>query len=235
VVAAFGQILPKEILEIPQYGCLNVHPSLLPKYRGPSPIQYTILNGDKETGVTIIKMTEEVDAGDIVASARHEVGSMKITSEELEKELANLGAKLLIETIPKWLKREIKPIPQDDSKATQTKVLEKEDGKIDWEKPAEHIERQIRAFQPWPSAYAECKMKNAKGKMLKILKADVLKQTKDGPFGQPGKTFLAPDDKIAVQTGKDFLIIKELQLEGKRKISSAEFLRGHADFIGTIL
>ena len=230
IVAGYREILPKEILEIPKYGCLNVHPSLLPKYRGPSPIQYAILNGDEETGVTIIKMVEKVDIGGIIGSIKYEVGSRKITSKELEKELAELGAKLLMETIPKWVKGKIKPQPQDESRAIYTKVLKREDGKIDWKKSAEEIERQIRAFDPWPGSFTFFNSKN-----LKILKAGVLRQTEAGPFGLPGKTFLAPNGKIAVQAGKDYLIIEELQPEGKRKMTAEEFLRGHQDFIGVIL
>lgn len=228
IVAAYSQILPKKILEIPKYGCLNVHPSFLPKYRGASPIQYAILNGDTETGVTVMLMDEKMDHGPIISSSFFPIS--KIAYEELSKELANLGAELLVETLPKWAEGKIKPEPQDDSKATYTKILKKEDGRIDWKKSVEEIERQIRAFNPWPGTFALFD-----GKNFKILKAEVLKQTKNGPFGEPGKTFLAPDDKIAVQTGKDYLIIEKLQLEGKKSISSKEFLMGHQNFIGAVL
>jgi methionyl-tRNA formyltransferase len=235
VVAAYSQILPKEILDIPKYGSLNVHPSLLPKYRGSSPIQYAILNGDKETGVTIILLDEKIDHGDILAISNLKSQISNLTSGELSKELAGLGAELLVKAIPKWIKDEIKPRPQDDSKANYTKVFKKEDGKIDWKKSAEEIERQIRAFDPWPGAYTESRIKNQGLGKLKILKADILEQTKNGPFGPPGKTYLASNDKIAVQTGKDYLIIEELQPEGKRKMPAKEFLRGHLDFFGIIL
>jgi len=230
IVAAYGQILPKEILEIPKYGCLNVHPSLLPRWRGASPIQYTILNGDKETGVTIILMTEKVDEGDVIAISKFQITNPKITYPELLKESAHKGVNLLCETIPEWVNNEIKPKPQNGLRATYTKILKKEDGKIDWKKPAEYIERQIRTFCPWPGSF--CFLDE---KQIKILKADVLKQTKNGPFGVPGKTFLAPNDKIAVQTGKDFLVIEKLQLEGRKPMSSEEFLRGHLKFSGKIL
>ena len=230
IVAAFGQILAKEILKIPKYGCLNIHPSLLPRWRGASPIQYAILNGDKETGISIILMTEKLDEGDIIASSEFQITNSKITYPELSKELANLGTKLLLETIPKWLKNEVKPKSQNSSEATYTKALTKEDGKIDWKKPAEYIERKIRAFFPWPGGFCFWD-----GKQIKILKANVLKKTKECPLGLPGKTFLAPDDKIAVQTGKDFLLIEELQLEGRKPMSSKEFLRGQLKFIGNTL
>jgi len=235
VVAAYGKILPKEILEIPKYGCLNVHPSFLPKYRGPSPIQYTILNGDEETGVTIIKMTEKVDSGPIIASEKLKVESEKPTYEELYNKLAEKGANLLLEVIPKRIKGEIEPLPQNEAKATYTKILKREDGKIDWQKPAEHIERQIRAFSPEPGVFTGFKIKDLRFKILKILKAGVLEQTKNGPFGEPGKTFLAPDDKIAVNCGQGLLVIKKLQLAGGRPLIAADFLRGHRHIIGQTL
>ncbi len=235
IAAAYGQIISNDILDIPQYGSLNVHPSLLPKYRGSSPIQYTILNGEKETGVTIILMTEKLDQGKVISNFQFPISNEKITYPELSQKLAELGAKLLLETIPKWVNGEIEPKPQDDSRSTYIKILKKQDGKIDWKKPAECIERQIRAFQPWPGSFSELEISNQKSQKLKILKADVLKQTKNGPFGVPGKTYLAPDDKIAVQAGKDFLVIEKLQLEGKKPMSSEEFLRGHLKLIGLVL
>jgi len=230
IVAAYGQILPKDILEIPKYGCLNVHPSLLPRWRGPSPIQFAILNGDEETGVTIMKITEKMDAGPVLTNSKLPILNSSITYEELHNKLAKEGAKLLLETIPKWLKGEIKPAAQDESKVTFSKILTRKDGEIDWQKPAEEIERQVRAFSFWPGTSALLDAKN-----LKIIKTSVMEQTKNGPFGTPGKTFLAPDDKIAVQTGKGFLIIERLQLEGKNPVSTADFLKGYKDFIGKIL
>ncbi len=230
VIAAYTQIIPKEILEIPKYGCLNVHPSLLPKYRGPAPVQFTILNGDNAAGVTIILVDDKMDHGPIVAYKKVEIQDSKITLLKLKKILAEIGAKLLTETIPKWIDGKIEPRPQNEPQATYTKILEREDGKIDWQKPAEYIEKQIRAYDPWPGSFTMHKEKR-----IKILKADVLIQTKISPVGPPGKTFLAPNDKIAVQTGKDYLIIEMLQLEGKNPINSRDFLRGHRDFVGAIL
>lgn len=198
VVAAYGQILPKEILEIPKYGCLNVHPSLLPRWRGPSPIQYTILNGDKKTGITIILMDEKIDHGPIVAMSNAKCQMSNVTYKELHDKLAELGAKLLIETIPKWIKGEIKPKPQDESKATYTKILTREDRKIDWKKPIDYIERQVRALNPGPGTYTLYK-----GKILKILEAEI-------------------------QNNK--LIIKKVNLAGKKPMSFEDFLHGHQDF-----
>jgi len=200
IVAAYGQVLPKEILEIPKYGCLNVHPSLLPKYRGPSPIQTTILNGDKETGVTIILMDKKIDHGPIISNSKFKIQNSKFTYEELLKKLANLGAKLLIETIPKWINGEIKPKTQAESKATYTKILKKEDGKIDWKKSAEEIERQVRAFYPWPGSFTFIK-KNNKVIRVKILEAEVSKSNQ--------------------------LIIKKVQPEGKKPMGFEEFKRGY--------
>jgi len=167
IIAAYGKIIPKEILDIPKYGTLNVHPSLLPKYRGPSPIQSFILSGEKETGVTIMLTDEQMDHGPILAQQELEIRNLYY--KELEKELAKLGGKLLVETIPKWLKAEIKPQEQDHSKATFTKKITKEDGLTDLKnEPAEIIERKIRAFTPWPGVYFF-----VNGKRLIITKAEL--------------------------------------------------------------
>jgi len=230
IAAAYGAIVPKEILNIPKYSCLNLHPSLLPKYRGPSPIQATILNGDQKTGVTVIKMTEELDQGPILASLNFIIGNIKMNHQELEDELARLGAKLLINTIPKWTQGKIEPTKQIETKATYTELIKKEDGKINWASPAIEIERKIRAFDPWPGTFCQ-----ANGKYLKILKSFVLKETENGPFGSPGKVYLAPDDRIAIQCKPDYLIVEELQFEGKTKMRIEDFLKGNIDFIGTIL
>lgn len=165
IVAAYGQILPKEILEIPKYGCINVHPSLLPKYRGATPIQAAILNGDEETGVTIMLMDEQMDHGPILAQRKTTIGKNE-TAGQLHERLAILGAELLIDTIPDWAAGRIKLIQQDHKIATYTKILTRENGKINWHKSAEEIERQIRAFDPWPGTYTLHQEKR-----LKILKA----------------------------------------------------------------
>jgi methionyl-tRNA formyltransferase len=234
IIAAYGQIIPKEILEIPKYGCLNVHPSLLPKYRGSSPIQYAILNGDQETGVSIMLLDEKMDHGPILGNSKIQIPKSK-NYFELHDELAILGAKLLTEIIPKWLNNEIKPMPQDETKTTFSKIFKKEDGKINWTKSAQEIERQIRAFDPWPTSFAECGENKFDIKTIKIWRASVQEQTGVGPFGQPGKTYMATNEKIAVQTGKDFLIIEELQPESGKRMLAKDFLKGHSDFIGTIL
>lgn len=240
IVAAYGQIIPKEILDIPKFGFLNVHPSLLPKYRGSSPIQSAILNGDKKTGVTIILMDEKMDHGGIIFNFKLLISNKKITYPELQKELAEKGAKLLSETIPKWLKGVIKPKAQDESKITYTKILKKEDGKVDWRKSAEEIERQIRAFDPWPGSYTFWE-KSGKAVQIKILKARVLESPSSVKY-PVGKALVVPQNELGVQCGKgflsgagDFLVIEKLQMEGGKEMNSEEFLRGHPDFIGTIL
>ena len=167
-LAAYGQIIPKEILDIPKHGALNVHPSLLPKYRGASPVQSAILNGEAETGVTIMLMDEELDHGPIIAHTKYKMQDTRYTYEELHDKLAEVGGDLLAETIPKWIRGEIKPEPQDHSHATYTKRIKKEDGRIDWSKPAGYIERQVRALNPWPGAFTLWE-----GKRVKILKAHI--------------------------------------------------------------
>jgi methionyl-tRNA formyltransferase len=228
IVASFGRILPKEILELPKYGCLNLHPSLLPQYRGATPIQSAILDGCEKTGVSVILMDEKMDHGPIVAQKTLAIEKQE-TAVSLFSKLAELSADLILETIPKWLGNKIKAGQQDESRATFTKILTKEDGRIDWRRPAEEIERKIRAFNPWPGTYCL-----ANNKIFKILEAGVLIQTENGPFGPIGKTYLASNDKIAVLTGKDFLIIEKLQLAGKKETTVADFLKGHLDFVGTI-
>ncbi|MBI2507100.1 MAG: methionyl-tRNA formyltransferase [Candidatus Niyogibacteria bacterium] len=153
LVAAYGKIMPKEVLDLPEKGSLNVHPSLLPRYRGADPIRSAILAGDKKTGVTVMLMDEKMDHGPILKHETLNLKHKKYTYPELKKELAELGGKLLAETLPEWLAGEIKPKEQDHSKATYTKKITKEDGHINWSESAEIIERKIRALNPWPGTY----------------------------------------------------------------------------------
>ncbi len=227
IVAAYGKIIPKEYLEIPKYGFLNVHPSLLPKYRGPSPIQAAILNGDKETGVTIILMDEKIDHGPIIKTQKAKLKSQNY--EELEKELAELGTKLLIEILPKWIRGELKPKGQNHEAATFTKKFSWPDGKIDWSKSAEVLERQIRALNPEPGTWTEWD-----GKILKILDA-LLIPGKDDNL-KTGEIFLTGSKQAAIKCGFDTsLLPKIVQLEGKKQVDIKDFLNGHKDFIGSKL
>ncbi len=232
VVAAYGKILPEEILEIPKYGCLNVHPSLLPRWRGPSPIQSAILNGDTDSGVTIMKIAEKVDAGPVLIQRKLKLEGNE-TYDVLHDKLGEMGGDLLIEIIPEWITGKIDPQLQDESGATYTRILKKEDGKIDWGKSAEEIERQIRAFNLWPGSFTFWE-KSGKLIRIKILKARVLNRA-DSKTYPIGKTLVAGQNELCIQTGKGFLIIERLQLEGKKEIDSEDLLRGYPDFIGTIL
>ncbi len=232
VVAAYGKILPEEILEIPKYGCLNVHPSLLPRWRGPSPIQSAILNGDTDSGVTIMKIAEKVDAGPVLIQRKLKLEGNE-TYDVLHDKLGEMGSDLLIEIIPEWITGKIDPQLQDESGATYTRILKKEDGKIDWGKSAEEIERQIRAFNLWPGSFTFWE-KSGKLIRIKILKARVLNRA-DSKTYPIGKTLVAGQNELCIQTGKGFLIIERLQLEGKKEIDSEDLLRGYPDFIGTIL
>ncbi len=236
IVAAYGEIIPKSILDIPKHGCINVHPSLLPKYRGPSPIQTAIVNGDKETGVTLILLDEAVDHGPIIADCRLQIADF-IIAPELEKELATMGAELMIKTIPEWIAGEITPVPQDHTKATFTKMITKEDGHIDWEQSAEEIERHVRAMTPWPGSWTIWEQK--KKKMLLHLKRVSVK-TSPNPLLQGeerslGKVTELLGNAITVVCGQDMLAIHELQPEGKHIMSAQAFVNGHRSIIGSVL
>lgn len=231
VSAAFGIILPKEVLDAPKFGCLNIHPSLLPKYRGPSPIQAAILNGDAETGVTIIKMTEKVDAGPIIVNCKFKIENLKYTTPELSQILADLSAQLLIEILPGWLTDKIKPQPQNESQASYTKIIKKQDGQIDWQKSAKYIECQTRAFTPWPGAYTRIKNYELRIMNLKILEAEASNNNKNKNAGQ---IFLNENKELVVQAGEGTLIVKKLQTEGGKPMDAQDFLRGHRDVVDLI-
>lgn len=233
ISAAYGIILPKEILELPEFGCLNIHPSLLPKYRGPSPIQYAILNGDTETGVSIIKMTEKIDAGSIIKSSKLKVKSLKLTTPELSQELSIIGADLLLEILPDYLAGKITPQPQDKLLATHTKILKKQDGQINWKKSAQEIERQIRAFAPWPGSYSF--FTAAAGTPSKMIKIIGGRASQKNSHYQPGQVFLTNNRELAAQCGQGHLIIDALQLEGGKPLSASAFLDGHQYFFNQTL
>lgn len=225
IVAAYGTIIPKTILEIPKYGFINVHPSLLPKYRGPSPIQTALLNGDKETGASIMVLDEEVDHGPILISQKSKVES-RMTMPELEKELAIMSAELLIKTIPAWTEGKIQATPQDHSKATFTKMLTRDDGKIDWLKNAEEIERHIRAYTPWPSAWTMFHEQR-----LRILAATVLNTSTPHVPG----TVTKHNNGFLIACGNRVLAPTLVQLEGKTPMGAEDFLRGHHKILGAQL
>ncbi len=232
IVAAYGQIIPKEILDIPKHGCLNIHPSLLPKYRGASPIQSAILNGEKITGVTIILMDEKMDHGQIV-SQRSIALEEKERAKNLHGKLADLSTNLLLETLSNLERGLTKLAPQDHNQATFTKTLTKAEGVINWKKPADMIEREIRAFEYWPGSFTFWTKLNTPLR-LKITKAEALKAMKGIDF-RIGQVFVVLKGGIGVQCGEDFLAIERLQLEGKEEMAAEEFLRGHPSFVGAIL
>lgn len=217
IVAAYGQIIPKALLELPPLGCVNVHASLLPRLRGASPIQRAILDGEEETGVTIMQMDEGLDTGDMLAKIITSVGNKNY--EELHDQLALIGADLLVEVLPFIETRRLVPSPQNEEDATYAGLITKQDGKIDFTKSAEQIERQIRAFDPWPGAYC------AYGdQTLKIWKAQVL----DGAGGgTPGRILAVSDDGIDIACGSGILRAEQIQLPGKKRVAVKDFLRGN--------
>lgn len=218
VVIAFGQILPKEILEMTPYGCINVHASLLPKYRGAAPIQWAIINGESISGVTTMQMDEGLDTGDMLEKVEVPLGE-KITGGELHDLLAEAGAKLCVQTLEKLEKGELKPEKQGETPTAYARMLDKKLGNIDWTRPAVEIERLIRGLNPWPSAYTTWNEK-----MMKIWDADVVDEEKTA---EPGTIIEVTKQTFSVQTGEGALRINELQIPGKKKMSADAFLRGY--------
>ena len=218
VVIAFGQILSKEILELPKYGCINVHASLLPKYRGAAPIQWAVINGDKKSGVTTMYMAEGLDTGDIIDTSEI-VLDEKETGGSLFDKLADLGGKLILNTLDKLETGTATRTRQDDARSTYAGKITKELGKIDFTKSAAEIERVRRGLNPWPSAFTYMD-----DKMLKIWNADVLEETVEedpGTITEVNKKF------IKVATGEGYLLLKEIQLEGKKRMNVTSFLNGY--------
>ncbi len=230
VVAAFGQILPPEVLSLPTYGSLNVHASLLPRWRGASPITAAILAGDRQTGVTIMEMDEGLDTGSIVTQRAIQIGDDE-TAGELSDRLAVLGGQALTDVLPLWLARGIEPAPQDESLATTTGLLKKSDGRLDWSRPAEELARQVRAFTPWPGAFTTWE-----GKQLKVLRAHPLDMRVDLA---PGTTFTGVPgeaaETLASATSEAALALDVIQLEGKRALPAAEVLHGHPALAHAVL
>jgi len=217
VVAAFGQILSKEILTMPKYGCVNIHASLLPKYRGAAPIQWAVINGEKESGVTIQQMGEGVDTGDILL--KRAVGlEPEETGESLYDKLSKLGAELIVEVLPKIEAGEIIPEKQDEALSTHVGKITKAMGLIDWNKSAKELERLVRGLNSWPSAYTLFR-----GKTLKIWKAEVINEEKDG---MPGSISGVTKTSVIVNTGEKKLALKVVQLEGKKRMEVKDFLLG---------
>lgn len=218
VVVAFGQILPPKLLRIPSYGCINLHASLLPNYRGAAPINWALINGETRTGVTTILMNEWMDAGDILLQRETDIAP-EDDALTLSHHLSILGAKLLFETISQLKRGLLHPLPQDHSKASYAPLLKKEDGHIDWKKEAKIIHHQIRGTFPWPGGFTTWE-----NKFLKIFKSKVIDEEMKE---QPGTVSQVSLEGIKVATGKGYLVLTELQLQDRKKMSAAEFIRGH--------
>ncbi|MCK4402429.1 MAG: methionyl-tRNA formyltransferase, partial [Dehalococcoidia bacterium] len=217
VVAAFGQILPQKVLSLPKFGCLNIHPSLLPQYRGPSPVATSLLCGDLLTGVTIILMDEGLDSGPILAQEKVDIAATGTTGS-LTAKLAHVGAGLLMDTLPKWLKGELEPQPQGESQATYSRLITSKDGEIDWHLPAVELWQRVRAFNPWPGCYTWWQ-----GKRLKIHSAAPVSRLARGEVGKV--IALRQPPKVGVVTGDGILGLCQVQLEGRQEMSIADFVR----------
>jgi methionyl-tRNA formyltransferase len=215
IVAAFGQILKKQVLELTKYGCLNVHASLLPRWRGAAPINAAIYHGDKETGITIMKMDKGLDTGIIISQRTTPILDVD-DAGTLSERLADIGGELLIDTLPRYISGEITPIPQDDSKATYAPMLKKEDGNLDFNQTAEQIARKIRAYYPWPGVFMTWE-----DKTLKIHKA----HASDSKTGEPGRT-IKYGNLPGILTANGILILDEVQPAGKKRMSGQMFLNG---------
>jgi len=215
VVMAYGQIFPRDVLEIPRIACLNLHASLLPRWRGAAPIQAAIAAGDRETGITVMYMDEGLDTGDILLQRKIDILRAEIGGS-LPARLAKLAPNALLDSLRLLAEGNAPRIPQDNILATYASKLKREDGRIDWSEPAEAIERKVRAFNPWPGAFIKLG-----GRNLKIFSASIVDLR-----GKPGE-ILRSEKELVIAAGKDALSLGEVQLEGKRQMSAAEFLRGH--------
>ncbi len=216
VVTAYGKILPKDVLEVPARGCVNVHASLLPRFRGAAPIQWAIAHGDAETGVTLMCMDEGLDTGPMLAMKRLPIGP-EDTSTTLHEKLSRLGGDLLRESLPAYLRGELKPVPQPSEGMVLAPIIQKEDGLLDFTRPAVELERRVRAFTPWPGAFT-----GLSGARLKV------HRTKTGSGrGTPGTVLAAGPGGIEVACSEGSLVLLDIQPEGKRVMSAAEFLSGH--------
>ena len=221
VVAAYGQILPKAILSLPRLGCLNIHASLLPRHRGASPVQASILEGDSETGITIMQMDEGLDTGDILFKVATPIGADE-TARDLHDRLAQLAPNALLECLDLFERGAVAREKQNDSLATYAPKLTHQDGEIAWDEPAEEIERRVRAMAPWPGAYTYLPMGGARV-VLKVHRTQIW----DGFDGPPGTVATADDRGIRVAAGTGGISLTEIQVAGGKRLTAADFLRGH--------
>jgi methionyl-tRNA formyltransferase len=227
VVAAFARILPLDILNIPRYDCVNIHSSLLPRYRGAAPVAAAILAGDEFTGVSIMLMDQGLDTGPVLAQTQIPIADSDTTGS-LTSKLSQVAASFITEILPRWVKGELKARPQNEEGASYTGVISRQSGEIDWGLPTLELWRRVRAYLPWPGAYTRWH-----GKRLKILEASPLAA---GSGARPGQV-VAPSGQVAfsIATGDGLLEVKQLQLEGRKAMPGADFLRGQSDFMGAVL
>lgn len=225
VVAAFGQILSEEILNLPRFGCINIHASLLPKYRGAAPIQWAIIAGEKQSGVTIMQMDKGLDTGDMLYTKEVEITAEE-TGESLHDKLMQAGAEAIVEALPLLEAGKLTPVKQEDTKSCYAKMLNKSMGQIDWNKSADEIDRLIRGLTPWPSAYTYLN-----GRQFKIFKA----VPTEGAVAKPGTITDKGKTSVTVQTGQGALRLESVQLEGKKRMSVHDFLLGYAINTGDVL
>ena len=225
VVVAYGLFLPADTLAVPPLGALNIHPSLLPKHRGPSPVATAILQGDETTGVTLMQLDEGMDSGPVIAQRETPIGADE-TAETLTERLFHIGAELLTDTLPWWRTGEIAPMPQVESHATITSLLKREDGAIDWTRSADYIARQVRAYHPWPGTFTHWN-----GRQLKIHQASAPDMS---TAAAPG-TVVALTEGVGVATGGGVLLLRRLQMEGRQAQDAEDFARGYRDFVGSRL
>ena len=226
VVAAYGLFLPRVVLETPRYGCLNIHPSLLPKYRGPSPVISAILEGEETSGVTIMLLDEGMDTGPILAQESVAIGSEE-TADELTGRLFEMGSDLLAQTLEEWVSGEITPSSQNDAEVTITRLLKRKDGLLDWSESASAIERRIRAFTPWPGTFTSWN-----GRTLKVLSGIAVSKDRGA---DPGTVLECEGGRVVVATGSGVLELLEVQMEGRARSKAADFARGQRDFVGSVL
>ena len=226
IVAAYGKLIPKELLSIPQYGCWNLHPSLLPEYRGPSPVVSAILDGKTSTGVTLMQMDEGLDTGPIIDQEKLKL-NITGSAEEFTEKLFAMGGELLIKNLPNLINGNMILRQQTNSLATTTKLVKKSDGLINWKDTAEHIIRMERAYRNWPGIYTKWKNKTIQILEIKNIKSDQV-------YESPGKVEKL-ENKLIVQTAKGGVIISKLKMEGKREVDSLDFISGYPDFINSQL
>ena len=221
VVAAYGQMLPREILTLPKYGCVNIHASLLPAYRGAAPINWAIINGETRTGITIMQMDEGMDTGGVLIQESIPIGP-RDTAGTLTEKLSQIGSWLVVDALSRIEAGEMSPVPQDPGKATLAPLLKKEDGLINWELAAATIHNRVRGLSPWPGAFSL--LDDA---MVKVIETEVVPGS-----GAPGTLMVQGKDSLTVGTGKDLLRIVTLQVQGKKPMAAAEYLRGHRNIQG---